>query len=131
MRNAGRRGMKVALQLDASVRRHSALAVRSRGVPSCESTRYWTNGRGGGGCQGVPWLVVIRGVSLTLAEEGARGGLRGPGFFLARFGKLIVAYWASRAVAYGVMEAAAWRQLPIGDGSFADDSERGVSISVL
>ena len=83
------------------------------------------------GFQGVPLFMMISGISLTIAAYRAGDALRWPRFFLHRFRKLMVPYWAGVAITYGVMAAIAWRQISIGDGSFSDHFTRGVSISLL
>ena len=83
------------------------------------------------GFQGVPLFMMISGISLTIAAYRAGDALRWPRFFLHRFRKLMVPYWAGVAITYGLMAAIAWRQISIGDGSFSDHFTRGVSISLL
>jgi len=83
------------------------------------------------GFQGVPLFMMISGISLTIAAYRAGDALRWPRFFLHRFRKLMVPYWAGVAITYGVMAAIAWRQISIADGTFSDHFTRGVSISLL
>lgn len=82
------------------------------------------------GFQGVPLFMMISGISLTIAALRAGDALRWPRFFVARFRKLLLPYWAGVAITYGVMALIAWRQASIGDVPFGDAFTGGITISL-
>jgi peptidoglycan/LPS O-acetylase OafA/YrhL len=83
------------------------------------------------GFQGVPLFMMISGLSLTLGAYRARR----PSvawwrrFFVARFRKLLVPYWAGVALTWGVICVIAWRQAALHDTSFSTEFAHGVTIS--
>ena len=81
------------------------------------------------GFQGVPLFMMISGVSLTIAAYRTGDAMRWPRFFVQRFRKLLIPYWAGVALTYAVIMTIAWRQVAVGGGSFADHVTRGVTIS--
>ncbi len=82
------------------------------------------------GFQGVPLFMMISGISLTIAAYRAGDGLRWPRFFLARFRKLLLPYWAGVAITYAVIVAIAWRQASVSGGLFSDHFGHGITISL-
>jgi peptidoglycan/LPS O-acetylase OafA/YrhL len=82
------------------------------------------------GFQGVPLFMMISGISLTIAAYRAGDALRWPRFFVARFRKLLVPYWAGVAITYAVICAIAWRQASIDGGAFSDHFGHGITISL-
>lgn len=81
------------------------------------------------GFQGVPLFMMISGISLTVAAYRAGDGLNWGHFFVQRFRKLLVPYWAGVALTYGVIAGIAWRQSTIGDVAYSDAFTGGVTIS--
>jgi peptidoglycan/LPS O-acetylase OafA/YrhL len=81
------------------------------------------------GFQGVPLFMMISGVSLTIAAYRAGDALHWPRFFVQRFRKLLLPYWAGVALTYGVIAGIAWRQASVGDVAFGDAFTGGVTIS--
>lgn len=82
------------------------------------------------GFQGVPLFMMISGISLTIAAYRTGGAVAWPGFFVARFRKLLVPYWAGVAVTYAVIAAIAWRQASLDGGGFGAHFGGGVTISL-
>lgn len=82
------------------------------------------------GFQGVPLFMMISGVSLTIAAYRAGDGVNWPRFFVARFRKLLVPYWAGVALTYAVIAAIAWRQASLDGGTFSRHIGDGVTISL-
>jgi peptidoglycan/LPS O-acetylase OafA/YrhL len=81
------------------------------------------------GFQGVPLFMMISGISLTIAAYRAGERVDWPRFFVQRFRKLMLPYWAGVALTYAVIVGIAWRQSSIGDISFNDAFTGGVTIS--
>jgi peptidoglycan/LPS O-acetylase OafA/YrhL len=81
------------------------------------------------GFQGVPLFMMISGISLTIAAYRADARPDWPRFFVQRFRKLMLPYWAGVVLTYGVMAGIAWRQASISDISFGDAFSGGVTIS--
>ncbi|HYM15019.1 MAG TPA: acyltransferase [Dehalococcoidia bacterium] len=82
------------------------------------------------GFQGVPLFMMISGISLTIAAYRAGGAPNWPRFFVQRFRKLLLPYWAGVAITYAVIALIAWRQATIGGGSFTSHLGDGVTISL-
>ena len=82
------------------------------------------------GFQGVPLFMMISGISLTIAAYRAGGTVAWPRFFVARFKKLMLPYWAGVAITYAVIAAIAWRQASLGSGAFGSQFGDGVTISL-
>lgn len=83
------------------------------------------------GFEGVPLFMMISGLSLTVAAYRAGGSLNWPRFFVQRFRKLLLPYWAGVAMTFGVIALIAWRQLQLEGGTFNDHFTGGVTISML
>ncbi|HEY8172429.1 MAG TPA: acyltransferase family protein, partial [Dehalococcoidia bacterium] len=78
------------------------------------------------GFQGVPFFMMLSGLSLYIASS-RRGRIDLPSFYVARFQRLIVPYWAAFGVfMLGVVGVAATRAL-LHDGSFAFYYHHGVT----
>lgn len=80
------------------------------------------------GFQGVPLFMMLSGTSLTIAAYQSCGAINWPRFFIKRFRKLMLPYWAGVALTYGVIAAIAWRQMA-GGTSFSAQFADGVTIS--
>ena len=81
------------------------------------------------GFQGVPLFMIISGVSLTVAAYRAGDAFAWPRFFIQRFRKLFVPYWAGVALTYAVIAAIAWRQSDLSGTAYADAFTGGATIA--
>jgi len=82
------------------------------------------------GFEGVPLFMMISGISLTIAAYRAGSSLDWRRFFVARFRKLLIPYWAGVGIGYAVIASIAWRQTSLHGGSFDSQFGDGVTISL-
>ena len=82
------------------------------------------------GFEGVSLFMMLSGLSLTLVAYRGGGVTSWPRFFVHRFRKLMLPYWAGVAITYAVIAAIAWRQASIGGTDFAAQLQHGVTISL-